>query len=177
MGDMRDMLLKAGLVSAEQAKKAEEAKAAAERPKAPPRPPNDRRPQGPQGQGGPPNQLARPPRGDRPERPERDRQDRAERPERAERASVSVPISREESQRLLKVAQAGRVEGRTRGQRRWYYVSRAGYVPCLEVSDEVVRDLEQGIIAIAESERGDAWLVTRECARELSDSDPSWVRS
>jgi len=92
-------------------------------------------------------------------------------------AAPSAPLSKEESQRLLKLAQAGKVEGRTRGQRRWYYVSRAGFVPCLEVSDEVVRDLEQGVIAIAESERGDAWLVTRECARELADADPSWVRT
>ncbi len=170
MGDLRDMLLKAGLVSAEQAKKVEEAKQVDQRPKGHgpsaggPRPPNDRRPQG---------QQAGPQQG-RPPRPERSSD--ATRPERAS-AAPSAPLSKEESQRLLKLAQAGKVEGRTRGQRRWYYVSRAGFVPCLEVSDEVVRDLEQGVIAIAESERGDAWLVTRECARELADADPSWVRT
>lgn len=163
MGDLRDMLLKAGLVSAEQAKKVEEAKQADQRPKAPPRPPQGER----RGQGTGPQQGRAP----RPERaPEAPRAERAP-------AQPSAPLSKEESQRLLKLAQAGKVEGRTRGQRRFYYVSRAGYVPCLELSDEVVRDLEQGIIAIAESERGDAWLVTRECARELTEADPSWVRS
>jgi len=91
--------------------------------------------------------------------------------------ATSAPLSKDESQRLLKLAQGGRVEGRTRGQRRFYYVSRAGFVPCLELSDEVVRDLEQGVIAIAESERGDAWLVTGDCARALVEADPAWIRS
>ena len=86
-------------------------------------------------------------------------------------------LSKEESQRLFKAAQAGRVEGKTRGPRRWYYVSRAGAVPYLEVSDEAMRELEQGNFAVAESERGEAWLVTRACAEVLIAGDPSWIRS
>jgi uncharacterized protein YaiL (DUF2058 family) len=147
MSDLRDKLLKAGLVSAEQAKKVEED---ARKKQAPPRP-------GPRqgGGGGGPRTAAR---------------------EEASRESPVAP-SKEESQRLLKLAQTGKVDGKTRGNRRWYFVSRQGAVPYLELSEEAVQGLEQGTMAIAESERGEAWLVSRECATRLREGDPAWIRS
>ena len=57
-------------------------------------------------------------------------------------------------------------DGKTRGHRRWYYTSRRGVVPYLEVSDEVVAMLEQGGAAIAEAPNGEAWLVSGECAQD-----------
>ncbi len=168
MGDFRDGLLKAGLVSAEQAKEAEEQKAAAEaRAKAPPQhrgPPRPPREGGGGGGGGggqhPQQHRQRPaPRSDEP----RDR--------------TPATLSKEESVRLFKLAQAGKVEGRTRGQKRFYYVARAGTVPYLELSDEAFKDVELGRIAIAESERGEAWLVNGDCATELEAVDPAWIRT
>lgn len=171
MGDLRDMLLKAGLVSEEQAKKAEAQKREAEqranhaaeqraRGKAPPRPRADG--------------------GRRDDRRDDRRDSRDDRPRREDRPAPeprTTPLTPEESTRLFKLAQAGKVEGRTRGQRRWYYVSRAGNVPFLELSDEVARDLEQGHVAVAESERGEVWIVGRECADQLIAGDPAWIRS
>lgn len=151
MGDLRDKLLKAGLVTEEQAKKAEAKTPPPERG-GPGRKPEQR------GKGrGPAGEPAR---------------ERA-----AHKEAPPVSLTKEESQRLYKVAQAGKAEGKTRGNRRWYFVSRAGRVPFLELSDEAVKDLEQGRIAIAESERGEAWLVTGECARQLAEVDPAWVRT
>lgn len=174
MGDLRDSLLKAGLVSAEAAKKAEESKDTQQRPKQPPRPPGNK--------GGPrPDQRegGRDGRGDGGGREHRDpRPDLREPRERpAPKSREPASLSPKEAQRLLEVAQAGKVEGKTRGQRRWYFVSRAGLVPFLEVSDEIARELEQGNVAIAESERGDVWLVTGACAKELEAADPAWVRT
>lgn len=147
------MLLKAGLVSAEQAKKAEAEVRAPERQQRPAKPRG--------GQGGAP----------------RGEPQREARRERSAEQAPAVTLTKEEAQRLFKIAQAGRVEGKTRGNRRWYFVSRAGAVPYLEVTDEVVRDLEQGHIAVAESERGEVWLVTGECARQLAETDPAWIRT
>ena len=79
--------------------------------------------------------------------------------------------------KLRAMAKAGRVAGKVRGQRRWYYCGRRGLVPYLELSDDAARQLEQGKAAIAESDRGEAWLVTSACAAELSAIDPTWVRS
>ena len=78
-----------------------------------------------------------------------------------------------------KVANAGRVEGKTRGNRRWYYTARAGNVPHIDVSDEMATQLEQGLVAIVESPAGDAWLVHAEAAgklREAGGAAAEWLR-
>lgn len=72
--------------------------------------------------------------------------------------------------------QSGRVEGKTRGHRRWYYLARGGAVPYLELSDEAAKDLESGATALVESDRGDAVIVTRECAEGIAATDPGWIR-
>lgn len=127
MGDLRDKLLQAGLVSPEQAQRAEEAAA---------------RPSG-----------------------------------RRKRKAARQKGGSADGGDPLQVAKDGRRGGKTRGPRRWYYVSRAGKVPYLEVSDDLVKELEQGKAAIAETEGGDVWLVTSECAERLSRIDSSWIRS
>ena len=137
MSDLRDQLLKAGLVTAEQAKKAEA-------------PPERTRP-------------PRPPRRDGgPGRPE-------PQPERA--APTGTP---------KEIAERGRLDGRFRGGRRWYYISRRGVVPCLELNDDAVGRLESGAAAIAESPNGDAWLIDAAAARALADDERGggrdWLR-
>jgi hypothetical protein len=161
MGDLRDMLLKAGLVSEEQAKKAEEEARQA--------------PRGGAGGGGRKKGGPRPHQGGAGN--DRGGGQRGERDAPEARAEPAAERSPKDAKRLLEVAHKGKVDGKTRGQRRWYYVSRKGSVPYLELSDERVKELEQGQVAIAETDRGDAWLVTRACAEELAAIDPSWVRS
>lgn len=146
MGDFREQLLKAGLVSAEQVRQAEA-------PKPPPRPP---------GKGG---------------------GDRGRDSGRPAARAPGGPTSSEGGEPIQpqKVAQAGRLEGRFRGGRRWYYVSRRGAVPYLEVNDDAVGRLESGQAAIVESPSGEVWLVDGDSARALASDERSggrdWVRS
>jgi hypothetical protein len=194
VSDLRDKLFKAGLVSADQVKKAEVDTRETTRPSG----------QGPRGDGprggerrdgqgprGGERRDGQGPRGDGPrgdgqrgdghrggERRDGGRQRRDEgRAERSEWTPVEpLVLPPEEVERLRKLVQAGRVEGKTRGHRRWYYLARNGSVPYLELSDEAARDLESGATAIAESDRGDATIITRECAESLVATDPGWIR-
>lgn len=78
-----------------------------------------------------------------------------------------------------KVANAGRVEGKTRGARRWYYTARAGNVPHVDVSEEIAAALESGAVAIVEAPSGDAWLVNADAAAKLragGAAGAEWLR-
>lgn len=86
-------------------------------------------------------------------------------------------LSGEEVKRLVELAQKGRVETKTRGQRRWYFVSRRnGLVPFIELSDEAAQNLESGTWALCETPRGESWLIDAETAKTLAATDPTWVR-
>ncbi len=180
MSDLRDKLLKAGLVSEEQAKAAEtQRQAEAQRQADAQRQRQGGRGDGRGGQGG------RGPGDGRGGRGEgrghggqggqggqgQRRQERAEGPQ-----AEGVKLSGEEVKRLVQLAQQGRVEPKTRGHRRWYYVTRKGLVPFLEVSDETAKDLESGALALCETPRGECWLVDQATAAKLVETDPSWVR-
>ncbi|MCC6624744.1 MAG: hypothetical protein IT385_26070 [Deltaproteobacteria bacterium] len=150
MGDFREQLLKAGLVSAEQVRQAEAP------PKPPPRPP---------GKGG----------GDRGRRDD-GRSSRGQGPAGAPEAAAGGGQIEPH-----KVAQAGRLEGKFRGGRRWYYVSRRGTVPFLEVNDDAMGRLEGGQAGLVESPAGEVWLVDADAARALANDERGggrdWVRS
>jgi len=160
MGDLREKMLKAGLITEDQAKKATQVERQVVQQKG--------------------HRQA-----DR-ERQERQRAGAVQQDQRAaaerERGARErqVQLDDETKGRLKQLAQSGKLEGRTRGQRRWYYTSRRGVVPYLEVSDEVIQLLEQGGAAIAEAPSGDAWLITRECAQKLheahQDGAREWLR-
>lgn len=145
MGDLADKFLKAGLVTAEQAKKATTP---------PPRPPR---------KDAPPQQQSAP---------------QSHAPQHA--PQPSAPLDDELKQRLRSLAHGGKVDARWRGQRRWYYVSRRGVVPFIEINDEAAQALEQGGAALAEAPNGEAWLVTGECAHKLralhADGAREWLR-
>ncbi|MFO0751085.1 MAG: hypothetical protein U1F43_36235 [Myxococcota bacterium] len=186
MGDFRDQLLKAGLVSAEQAKQAE-AKERQERadraprqppggrpdprndqrPKGPPRPPSPRdgeRQRGPAGPAG----LGDPQR-------ERSAEHAASEQQRAQ-SGAAPKLDGEAALRARQIALSGKLDGRFRGQRRWYYTSRRGVVPYLELNDEAVGLLESGGAGLAEAANGEAWLVTAECAQKLREVGGEWLR-
>jgi hypothetical protein len=179
MIDLREQLLKAGLVSAEQASKAEREQPS---PAQPPRPQRTAQAEpGPRRDGG----------GDRREGGRGERRDGSERRDGGERrgregrggqagpagvVSVSREALRARDAEALGVARGGKVEGRTAGHRRWYWQARGAGLPFLEVNEETHGRLERGEVAVVESPRGEAWLVEAEAARKLAELDPSWIR-
>jgi len=181
MTDLREKLLKAGLVSQEQAQAVASAEAEKARQKQQARGP---RPEGGgrDGRGGDRGGERRDNRGG--ERgPRHGQQDgrRDQRPQndrpREPRDNDGKRLSGEEVKRLIELAQKGRIEQKVRGHRRWYFESRkGGLVPCLDVSDEAAQQLESGAWRICETPRGEVWLVDAETAKELTATDPAWVR-
>lgn len=182
VGDLREKLLKAGLVSQEQAQasvEAEQNRQSGERGGRQ----GQRGDQGGRGGGGP-RQDARSERGGQGGPGGRGgggggRGPRGGGEPRAPRTDdANTPrLSGEEVKRLVELAQKGRIEARVRGQRRWYYVSRRhGLVPYLELSEEAAQNLESGTWALCETPRGESWLVTAETAKALSAADPTWIR-
>jgi uncharacterized protein YaiL (DUF2058 family) len=184
MTDLREKLLKAGLVSQEQAQAVASAEAEKARQKQQARGPRAEggdRPQGRDGgrggerrdnRGGDrgPRQDGRPDGrrdGPREPRPQNDRP----------RDNDGKRLSGDEVKRLVELAQKGKIDQKVRGHRRWYFESRKhGLVPCIEVSDEAAQQLENGTWRICETPRGEVWLVDAETARELIAVDPAWIR-
>ena len=182
MGDFRDKLLQAGLVSAEQVRDVE---AAVEqhrdlrgsrsgeggrrdaRANAPQQDRRDAR--GPRGGEGPQRRdEAQPGR-----RGGRDGERAAVKSEPPPAPKAASPELEAELSALI---EGGWVGGKTRGHRRWYYASHLGTVPFIELSDEVQRDLQSGNIALCEDPRGEATLITAACAEAIIALDPGWVR-
>lgn len=75
-----------------------------------------------------------------------------------------------------KLASSARQENALRGGKRFYYVSRSEEVPFIEVHDEAVDKLTRGELAIVESAKGDTWIIPASVANELGQLDPSWIR-
>jgi hypothetical protein len=190
MTDLREKLLKAGLVSQEQAQAAATAEAEKTRQKQQARAGRpDGRPEGRDNRGGD-NRGGDNRGGDNRGGERRDNRggDRGrggnDRPPRNERPQDNRPrdndgkrLSGDEVKRLVELAQKGKVEPKTRGHRRWYFESRKqGLVPFLEISDDTAQQLEGGTWRICETPRGEVWLIDADTARELGATDPAWVR-
>ena len=80
-----------------------------------------------------------------------------------------------EQHRILQIVQSGTVKGRTGGRKRFYYDSRDGRVPYLEVSDEVVEGLENGKMALAEEPEGRISIIESQSAERIAELDPMWL--
>jgi len=80
-----------------------------------------------------------------------------------------------EQHRLLQIVRSGVVKGRTGGRRRFYYESRDGRVPYLEVNDEVLEALEAGAMALAEDLDGRTSIIDRSSAARIAEIDPNWL--
>lgn len=167
MGDFREQLLKAGLVTPEQVKQAEAP------PKPPPRPPA--RDGGGRDGGGRDGRDGRDGRGrDGPRRGSNDARSARD----ANEPALPAPG---DAAAVRALAQAGRLDGKFRGGRRWYYVSRRGTVPYLELNDDGFARLESGAAGLVESPSGETWLVDGPSARALRDDEThggrDWVRA
>jgi hypothetical protein len=177
MSDLRDKLLKAGLVSEEQAKASEAQKQSeGQRPRGRQEGRQEGRSEGRQGdrQGQGDRQERRPQGGGNQGRRDGRRQE-----PRADVVPVipTTELSGDEVKRLVQLAKAGRVELKGRLHRRWYYVSRKGELPWIDVSEEVAKDLEARELAICETPRGDAWVVDADTANALLGADARWIRA
>ncbi len=101
-----------------------------------------------------------------------------------EQAPVSSPSSTRrhgpptegEVAEAARVAKAAKLDGYHRGNKRWYFVSRAGLVPYLVVSDKGAARLGKGELALVEDAAGAAWLVEAAAAAQIAGLDPEWIR-
>lgn len=150
MSDIREKMLKAGLITEAQATQAE-----AERPRG----------AGPGGSDGA--------RGGGGKRRGRGRGRRGG-------GTDGPPASAEASADASQVAEASRVNVNLkggRGGRRWYYVSREGLVPFVELPEDAADKLGRGDVALVESPEGVTWLVPREAAHRIARLDETWIRA
>ncbi len=85
--------------------------------------------------------------------------------------------ARECALRVQQIAQTGSYNKRWNGPKMFYFVSRDGHVPYLEVSEEVQGLLERGGLAIAESPDGEVSLIERDAAERIAELDGSWLRA
>lgn len=149
MQNLRDKLLKAGLVSDEQAKRSE---TEAARPRRPDRP-RDERPRGGSGGKPPPRDT----RGQGPRRPEAGRHDEAgpripklpPLPGSREAQRLESKKQLEIDRKLRELARANEVPAAP-GEHTFYFVTRKGRLRRLEITPEQAAQLERGELAIVE---------------------------
>jgi len=93
-----------------------------------------------------------------------------------EKAKWSAAEAREVQQRAQQIVDSGRVQGRVHGRKRFYFESRDGRVPYVELSDEIVTQLERGRAGLAETPTGETSLIEAASAERVFDLDPDWLR-
>ncbi len=167
MQSLRDKLLKAGLVTPEQAKKAEEAKAA---PVASERPPRERRHEG---------------RHDGPGRRDRDK------PERLPPVPKLPPLPGSKEHQRLEAQKQRELDAKLRelvlatqiplepGATAFYFVTRKGRLRRLELSEAQAKALEEGRLAVVERQEPaqiEHSLVPPETAEKMHALFPKSVR-
>ncbi len=159
MGDLRDQLLKAGLVTDKQVKKAASA---------------ERRRKKAKGH----KALARE-RAQREAEAEAKRRQRIERDRAAGKARAAQAATAEQRAQAEQIVRANKVPGATRGGRRWYYERPDGRVPYVTLSDEAAEGLERGRFALVGSGPGNdgrgVIVVTRDAAQRVQALDPERV--
>ncbi len=80
-----------------------------------------------------------------------------------------------EQHRIMQIVQSGTVKGKTGGRKRFYYDSRDGRVPYLEVNDDVLDALEKGTMALAEEPEGRMFIIDESSAARVAELDPLWL--
>ncbi len=93
-----------------------------------------------------------------------------------EAARQETVQSKTAGERVAAIVDSGRLTGRTEGRRRWYFERRDGRVSYLEVTEDVQGRLESRQARIAESPEGALTLVDAEAARRVAELDASWLR-
>ncbi len=154
---LQEQMLKLGLVDEKQIRDAEAKKR------------NERRPKG-QGKrtGG---------RGGRERGPsQKSRALQAARKAARERLAANESVSPEVEAKIQAVVKAGRRKGQIDGRRRFYFDSRDGRVPYLDLNEDVIGELETGAVALVESPAGQTSIITAEAAEEIMALDVDWLR-
>lgn len=154
MGDLRDQLLKAGLVTDKQVQKVTSAERRRKKAKG--------------------HKAAARERAQREaEQAEKLRQ-RAARDKAAGKARAAEAATTEQRAQADQIIKSHAVSGATRGRRRWYFERPDGRVPYVTVSDEAAEGLEQGRLALVAGARG-ATVVARDAAQRVAALDASRV--
>ena len=79
--------------------------------------------------------------------------------------------TKEEAARLTDIVRNGIVRAGRSGKRRFYFVAADGRIPFLEMSDDLARQLEMGQAAILQlPSSGEALVISREAAAKLGDT-------
>lgn len=106
---------------------------------------------------------------------EQARQEQAARDRERSRVKRSAEEEKALALQIGQIVSSNLVEGKTGGRRRWYFVSRQGRVPCMELNDGAAGQLESGAAAIVESPDGRVSLVTAAGARRIDELDDRWL--
>ncbi len=154
MGDLRDQLLKAGLVTDKQVKKAASAERRRKKAKG--------------------HKTAARERAAREEAQAAKLRERAARDRAAARARASEMSAAELRAQVEQIVKSHAVAGATRGGRRWYYEAPDGRIPHVTLSDEAAEGLERGRYALVRGARGPA-IVARDVAQRVADIDAGQV--
>ncbi len=110
-------------------------------------------------------------RADAAARKEADRK-RAEEQRRTEREHAA-------EQRIALLVRGGWIRDATAGSRRFFFVARTGRISFLDLSDAAARKLATGSAAVIETSghvRGDHGVVTDRAAAEIAEADPQMIR-
>jgi len=102
---------------------------------------------------------------------ERRREDRER-----ELAKQAQLAAHEQLHRIAQIAESSGLEPAGRPNRRWYFEARDGRIPYVAVDDELSHKLERGSAALVESPDGKMWTVSREAAERIDQLDRSWIR-
>ena len=155
-GDLRDQLLKAGVVSKKQARKAAHEKRTRAKKIG--------------------RDAVETERATDKERVEAEREANRAQDRERERQREAARTARQTPLKAAQIVESGRLEGRIHGPRRFYFESRDGRVPFLEVSDETAGRLEVGRAALVESSEGALTIIQPDAAHKIVALDPKWLR-
>ena len=103
----------------------------------------------------------------------RERQRTADRQRDEKRARAQQ--TKESQNQVKQLIESGRITGRTSGRRRFYVVMPDGRIPYLELSDQVMVDIERGRTALAFDSQNEVVLITSETASRVDNVDASRI--
>ncbi len=108
------------------------------------------------------------------ERKAAERRDADRRREKARHAEQSAAA---EVWRVAQIAESGRLSGKIQGNKRFYFETRDGRLPYVEVDPETLGRLESGRAAVCEAPDGAISLVEAEAAARIAELDGRWLRA
>lgn len=110
---------------------------------------------------------------------ERDRRDgrRRDADRQREKARHADQQAAAEGWRVGQIADSGRLSGKVEGNKRFYFETRDGRLPYVEVDAETRAALESGRAAVCESPDGAVSLIEGQAAARIAELDRRWLRA